>query len=186
MEKTIISKGTVLIAEPFMRDPFFHRSVILLCEHEKEMGSMGFCLNKPLDLMINDVVDDFPAFEARVYCGGPVRQRALFFLHNLGEMLEASKQISQGVWWGMNFDALKILIEQGLATPERIRFFVGYSGWSENQLDEEMEAGSWVTTEMHPNYMFKDDPQYLWQRTLEHKGRNFAVIAGIPDVLNLN
>lgn len=185
MEKINIEKGDVLIAEPFMMDQFFHRAVILICQHDKD-GSFGFCLNKPLDIMINDIIDDFPDFESRIYCGGPMRKRALFFLHNLGEMLEESTEISQGVWWGTNFEALKILIKQGLVTPERIRFFVGYSGWGENQLDEELETGAWVTTEMHPNYMFKDDPQYLWQRTLEHKGRNFAVIAGIPHVVNLN
>lgn len=185
MEKTIVKRGTVLIAEPFMMDTFFHRTVVLICQHDKD-GSFGFCLNKPLELMINDVVDDFPEFEARIYCGGPVRQRSLYFLHDLGDMLEDSSEISQGVWWGSNFEALKILVKQGLVTPERIRFFVGFSGWGENQLDEEMGIGSWVTTEMHPNYMFKEEPKDLWQKTLEHKGRNFAVIAGIPDVLNLN
>jgi putative transcriptional regulator len=151
----------------------------LVCDHDSEGGTVGFCLNKPLDIMLNDVVDDFPDFEAQLYCGGPVRKRALFFLHNVGDLLEGSKLISPGVWWGVNFDALKTLAAQGLVTPDRIRFFVGYSGWSEGQLNEEMETGSWVISQMHSNYMFKEAPENLWQRAMGHKGSNFAIIADI-------
>ncbi|MFZ4545332.1 MAG: YqgE/AlgH family protein [Saprospiraceae bacterium] len=179
-------KGNILIAEPFSQDGFFHRSVVLLCEHDEESGSVGFCLNKPLDVMLNEVIDEFPEFEARVYCGGPVKKRALFFLHGYGDLIEDSKLISTGVWWGVNFEALKILATQGLVSPERIRFFVGYSGWSEGQLEEELSSGSWITAEMHPNYMFKDDPTELWQHSMKNKGNNFAIIAAIPDAMNLN
>lgn len=181
-----ISNGTLLIAEPFMNDTFFHRAVVLICEHDNEAGTLGFCLNKPLDLTLNEVVEDFPEFEAKIYCGGPVRKRALFFLHNFGDLLEDSKTICPGVWWGVNFDALKNLAAQGLVTPDRIRFFVGYSGWGEGQLVEEMSAGAWVTTQMHPNYMFKEDAEDLWQLVMSHKGSNFAIIAEMPDSMNLN
>jgi putative transcriptional regulator len=181
-----IKSGSVLIAEPFMNDTFFHRAVVLICEHDDDTGTIGFCLNKPLDVGINDVIDDFPTLESTVYCGGPLRKRALFFLHNLGDLLEGSKLVSPGVWWGVNFENLKNLASQGLVTPERIRFFVGYSSWAEKQLSEEMEAGAWVTSEMHPNYMFKIKPEQLWQRTLENKGNTFAIIAAMPDSMNLN
>jgi putative transcriptional regulator len=181
-----IKMGSVLIAEPFLNDTFFHRAVVLVCEHDDDAGTIGFCLNKPLDVTINDVVDDFPELDAQVFCGGPLRRRALFFLHNLGDLLADSKFVSPGVWWGVNFDALKTLVSQGLVSPERIRFFVGYSSWAEHQLSEEMQAGAWVTTEMDSNYMFKVAPEQLWKRTLENKGSNFAIIAGIPDTMNLN
>lgn len=179
-------RGKILLAEPFSQDGFFHRSVVLVCEHDDESGTVGFCLNKPLDILLNDVLDDFPEFETRVFCGGPVKKRALFFLHGYGDLIEDSKLISTGVWWGVNFEALKVLITQGLVTPDRIRFFVGYSGWSEGQLKEEMTSGSWITAEMHANYMFKDAPEHLWQHTMENKGSNFAVIAAIPDSMLLN
>ena len=179
-------RGKILLAEPFSQDGFFHRSVVLVCEHDDESGTVGFCLNKPLDVMLNEVLDDFPTFEARIYCGGPVKKRALFFLHGYGDLIEESKLISSGVWWGVNFESLKVMINQGLVTPDRLRFFVGYSGWSEGQLDEEMAGSSWIISEMHANYIFKDDPLNLWQQTMENKGSNFAVIAGIPDAMMLN
>ena len=81
---------------------------------------------------------------------------------------------------------MKTLVSQGLVTPEKIRFFVGYSSWAEHQLSEEMEASAWITTEMDPNYMFKIAPERLWQRALENKGSSYAIIAGIPDAMNLN
>jgi putative transcriptional regulator len=186
MSKYKIEPGTLLIAEPYLHDAFFHRAVVMVCEHNDLTGSMGFCLNKPLDLTINDLVEDFPDFAAAVYCGGPVRKRALFFLHNVGDLLPNSRNICQGIWWGMDFDALRLLVEQDLVSPNNIRFFVGYSGWSEHQLHEEMEQGTWVLTEMHPNYMFKESAESLWQRALEHKGKNFAIIADIPDGMSLN
>lgn len=181
-----VQGGMLLIAEPFMNDTFFHRAVILLCDYDKAAGSIGFCLNKPLDVMLNEVIDDFPDFEARVYCGGPVRKRALFFLHNYGDLISESKLIAPGVWWGMDFENVKLLVSQGLITPDRIRFFVGYSGWSEGQLEDELREGNWICAEMHPNYAFKEKASSLWQHTMEHKGTTYAVIANMPDAMNLN
>ena len=68
---TMLKSGQVLIAEPFMVDPYFKRSVVLLCEHHNE-GTVGFILNKNIDMKINDLMSDFPEFEADVFYGGPV------------------------------------------------------------------------------------------------------------------
>lgn len=181
--------GALLIAAPFMEDTFFHRTVILLCEHDEideNSSSTGFCLNKPMELSINDIVDDFPEFEATIYCGGPVRQRALFFLHNLGDLMPNSKFVAPGIWWGHDFELLKTLVATGLATPDRVRFFVGYSGWSEGQLKEELETQAWVIANSHPNYVFKESSSSLWQRTMEHKGNAYVVMADMPPKMNWN
>ncbi len=180
-----ISKGKVLIAEPFMIDPNFKRSVVLMCEHEEE-GSLGFILNKSLDMKINELIADFPKFNSLVYYGGPVQTDTIHYIHNVGDVLDESMKVMNGVYWGGNFEKLKSLIKSDLIKPQNIRFFVGYSGWSHGQLKDEMELGSWVTDNMDANYLFKVKPQVLWQKVLQNKGNAYSVIAQMPDSASWN
>ena len=182
---TMLKSGQVLIAEPFMADPYFKRSVVLLCEHHNE-GTVGFILNKNIDMKINDLMSDFPEFEADVFYGGPVQTDTLHYVHNLGDLLEESVPIANGVWWGGDFDKLKFLITQNLVSPSDIRFFVGYSGWSSGQLKEEMEYGSWVPGEMDANYIFKFKPNRLWRQIMYDKGNVYEVISSMPDHISWN
>lgn len=163
-----------------MIDPYFRRAVVLLCEHH-EQGSLGFILNKSIDIQVNDLISDFPAFEAEVFYGGPVQTDTLHYIHNVGDLLDDSLQVSKGVWWGGDFDKLKALITTDLIKPENIRFFVGYSGWSSGQLGEEMETGSWMTAPMDANYLFKTKPQDMWSQVMYNKGNRYEVLADMPE-----
>jgi putative transcriptional regulator len=180
MANAHIKRGEVLIAEPFMLDPNFKRAVILICEHQKD-GSLGFILNKSLDMKINDLIADFPDFDANVYYGGPVQTDTVHYVHNVGNLLSNSNQIADGIYWGGDFDRLKVLIDAGKITTDNIRFFVGYSGWSSGQLSEEMRYGSWVPGQFSPDYLFKDKIQNLWTNVLSEKGNAYSVIAQMPD-----
>ena len=181
-----ITIGKLLIAEPFMMDPTFKRSVILLCEHTQEDGSIGFILNKPINMNIDELVVDFPEFESEVFYGGPVATDTIHFIHNLGSLLEDSIQISNGVYWGGDFSKLKFLIESQLVKSGNIRFFVGYSGWSIGQLVDEMQYGSWVVSDMNPNYLFKSKSAKLWKEVMHNKGENYSVISQMPEGNSLN
>ena len=168
-----------------MIDPNFKRAVLLLCEHHKE-GSVGFILNKAIDMKINELIADFPEFESEVYFGGPVQTDTIHYLHNLGDLLEDSQKIADGVYWGGDFEKLKFLISSKLVKPENIRFFVGYSGWSGGQLKEELKYGSWVAAEMHANYLFKQKQNDLWSEVMDNKGNAYSVIAQLPDSYSWN
>jgi putative transcriptional regulator len=181
----MIKSGQLLVAEPFMLDPYFRRTVVLLCEHHEE-GSVGFILNKKTEMKINDLIQEFPDFDAEVFYGGPVQTDTLHYVHNLGDLLEESVPIADGVWWGGDFENLKFLISSKLVEPHNIRFFVGYAGWSGGQLEEEMEIGSWVTAYMHPNYLFKSKPDDLWSQVMYNKGNRFEIIADIPEYVSWN
>lgn len=180
-----LQSGSILLAEPFMVDPNFKRTAVLLCEHSED-GSIGFVLNKKLDVSLNELLSDFPEFDTMVYFGGPVQTDTIHYIHNVGDLLDESRKIADGVWWGGNFETLKVLIQTELIKPENIRFFIGYSGWSEEQLEEEMESGSWVTADMHPNYVFKSRPDSLWSQIMSNKGDLFTVIANMPDSVTYN
>ena len=168
-----------------MVDMNFKRSAVLLCEHNEE-GSLGFILNKRLEMRVDELIADFPEFDAEVFFGGPVQTDTIHYVHNVGELLEESMMVAEGVFWGGNFEKLKFLITSQLIKPENIRFFVGYSGWSEGQLLDELTYGSWVVAEMDTNYLFKSKPEDLWQQIMGNKGDTYSVIAQMPDDANWN
>jgi putative transcriptional regulator len=185
MTKHKVESGKVLLAEPFMLDTNFKRSVILLCEHQDE-GTVGFIINKALEMNVSDLIADFPDFEAGVYFGGPVQTDTIHYIHNVGDLLDDSHKVAGGVYWGGDFEKLKFLISSGMITPDNIRFFVGYSGWSAGQLMEEMQYGSWVLADMDANYLFRAEPDILWKKVMENKGNTFSVIAQLPDYVCWN
>jgi len=177
--------GSLLMSDPFMLDPNFKRSAILLADHRKE-STVGFILNRPLGMQINQLVSDFPEFSSEVLFGGPVATDTIHYVHNVGEILDESIKVMSGIYWGGNFKKLKILIESELIKPENIRFFVGYSGWTEGQLADEISVGSWYISKMHANYLFKSPPQALWKQITHNMGDNYTVVAQIPDPVCLN
>ena len=157
----------------------------MLCEHDED-GSLGLILNKPTGVNVSDMLTDFPPFDAPVYYGGPVHGDSLHFIHDMGDLLEDSLQVSKGVWWGGDFENLQFLISSGLLLPNRIRFFIGCAGWSGGQLAEELETGSWVVSLMDANYAFKSEPENLWSQAMFNKGNRFEIIADIPDSISWN
>ncbi|MDA9774300.1 YqgE/AlgH family protein [Saprospiraceae bacterium] len=178
--------GQILIAEPFMEDPNFKKAVVLVCDFKEEHGTVGFILNKPVDMRINQLLTDFPEFEVDVYFGGPVGHDTVHYVHTLGHLLEDSVEIRDGLFWGGDFNKLKFLITSDLVSKKDIKFFIGYSGWSPGQLIGELEMGSWVVDEMDNNYLINIPPDNLWKSTMQNKGDSFSIIADIPDRINWN
>ena len=115
MISTLPKKGHLLIAEPsILGDVSFNRSVVLLAEHNDE-GSIGFILNKPLNYTINDLIPEIEA-SFKIYNGGPVEQDNLYFIHNIPDIIPNSVEISNGIYWGGDFETTKQLI-----TKEELR-----------------------------------------------------------------
>lgn len=168
-----------------MWDSNFKRAAILLTEHNKE-GSVGFIMNKPIDMNITQLIADFPEFESEVYFGGPVQTDTIHYVHSVGHLLDDSIYVSDGLYWGGDYKKLKALIRTGVIKSTEIKFFVGYSGWSSGQLNEEMEVGSWVIADLDLNYIFNEESTKLWAQIMEDKGSTFGVIAQMPDAVNWN
>jgi len=163
-----------------MFDDTFRRSVIMMAEHDDE-GSIGFILNRPVDMDVNALISAFPEFQARLGYGGPVGQDSIHYIHNLGEELEESMLIQDGLWWGGDFEQLISMVELGKVTAADVLFFIGYSGWSVGQLDEEIKAGSWIISEISASQVLQEDSSELWKETLKPINNNFSVISEIPD-----
>jgi len=178
-------KGSFLVSEPFLPDPNFERTVVLLCEHNEE-GSFGFVLNKISTVMLEDIIEDINEFEYPVYVGGPVQQDTLHFLHK-ADYLEGGVEIGDGLYWGGNFEQLLILIESKAINPDDFRFFVGYSGWGPGQLDDELEADSWIVAhDATKQLVFENDNDSLWKTVLEKLGGRFSLYSKYPTDPRLN
>lgn len=175
-----LRSGNVILAEPFMEDRNFHRTAVLLCEHHID-GSVGFIMNKPLGMNVDELISDFPEFNSEVRFGGPVATDTIHYIHRLGNLIEDSTKVMDGIWWGGSFEKLKFLIASELVRPEDIRFFVGYSGWASGQLEHELEIGSWVIADMDANYLFKSKPSRVWQQVMHNKGSVYTVLAQLPE-----
>jgi len=178
------SAGRLLISAPFMGD-IFKRSVILLTEHNEE-GSVGFILNKPTEYKLHEVIDDFPEFDAKVFLGGPVQQNSLNFIHKAGNILEGGYEISNGVYWNGNFEMLKVLIEDGSLDPEDFRFFLGYAGWSPDQLMNEIRKNSWYLNDPSGEILFDNVSEKLWSAILKSMGKEYSIISTFPEDPSVN
>lgn len=179
------SQGKVLISEPFMDDYYFKRAVILLADYSEE-GAFGIVLNKLLHSKLNDIVTGFPSFDADLYVGGPVSTDKLFYIHRFGEIVPESTEIIDGFYWGGDIDVIKDLIAANKMTNDDIRFFIGYSGWSPNQLEIELEKNSWVVTRAKVNDVLKAKPEKVWNKIVLSLGEDYAHWVNFPVDPNLN
>jgi len=180
-----VKTGSVLISEPFLRDPNFDRTVIIICKHNEE-GSLGFVLNKPLELKLDEVAKDFGENESDLFSGGPVQGNTLHFLHKGLVDIEDSLEVAPGLFWGGSFDDLKWKIRSGEILIEDVRFFLGYSGWDIGQLDEEIKHRSWFVANLEDDSIFDIDPGTLWKKILEHMGGKFKMVSNYPQDPSLN
>jgi len=178
-------KGRVLISEPFMLDEYFKRSVVFLTEHNEE-GSVGFVLNKILDVQLDELINDFPNFNTEVHMGGPVQSSNLYYLHNKGNLIDDSIKVMEGVYWNGSFEKLKEGIKDGRIQEEDVIFFLGYSGWEHEQLENEIKENSWLVKEINADLLFERSEEDLWKRILKSSGSRIARLADYPEDPNLN
>ena len=127
--------GILLIADPFLKDPNFLRTVVFLCEHKDE-GSFGFVLNRQYDNTLDELIPELEGHKLPVYFGGPVQVDSIHFLHQYPEKIPGGQEVIKGVYWGGDFDAVVNLVKNEEIDKNKVRFFIGYSGWSEGQLKD--------------------------------------------------
>ncbi len=179
------AKGRLLLSEPLMGDFYFGRAVVLLAEHNDE-GSFGLVLNKPVLHKFNNVVKGFPDFDAQLFLGGPVETDSLFFIHTIGDVVEGSIEISKGVYWGGDIEIIKEMMLLKSITPNDIRFSIGYSGWSPEQLQDELKRNSWVVSTGLSEDILKIDPEKMWEQLLVPLGDRYSYWPNFPSDPGLN
>ena len=177
--------GMLLIAEPFLKDPNFVRTVVLMCDHSQQ-GSFGFVVNKSADLTVGDLIPDYAGMDLPVFDGGPVQKDTLHFIHQEPEMIPDGTALGNGIYWGGTFTDVIELLRAKQLCPKKIRFFLGYAGWEEGQLDQEMKARSWLVTPAHKEIVFHQQPDQIWKSSVRQLGDAYQILANSPADPSLN
>ncbi len=185
MNTTEIHAGDFLIAEPFLKDNSFSRSVVLLCESDKN-GSLGFILNKSLPHKLGDLLPDMQGFEFPVLYGGPVRMDMLHFLHCVPDRIFGGIPVGNGIYWGGDFDTMLELIKNGEASLHNLRLFLGQSGWAENQLQSEIRENTWLITSAQRDIVFGTNIESIWKDSVRLMGKKYAEVVNYPIDPSLN
>jgi putative transcriptional regulator len=173
-------KGHILISEPFLQDAYFQRAVVLLVEHNAR-GSMGFVLNKKTGLRVNDFFDGFDGIpRIPIYLGGPVSSDHLFFIHSLGNVIPDNVQIGDNLYFDGDFEALRYYLLSGKPVHETVKFFLGYSGWTENQLYGEIKQDSWLVSRSSNRNIMLAEGESFWKYSVESVGGSYMAWINYP------
>lgn len=183
------SRGSLLVAKPTVEDLCFKRSVTILVDHDNEDGSMGVIVNKPTRFLLNEVIPEIECSEdVPLYLGGPVGTQMLFFIHTLGtDVIPDSVQVAPGLFFGGDFEIMKLYLASGEPVNGKVKFMVGYSGWSVGQLDAEVKRHDWavlksITAELAMN----PDGEEIWQQAVALFGDQYRLWKTWPDDISLN
>lgn len=185
-DNSTLDTPLLLLAMPQILDPFFHKSVVLLVQHENE-GSLGFIVNRPTELKISEILEDLDVVwegdeETSAFFGGPVNPEVgtLVYLDKASN----GKELIPGVSATQSVNDLDLLA--GLPA-DSFRLFLGYAGWGEGQLEQELLRNDWLIAPVRHDLIFTDSPDDMWRLAFESVGVNPDLLAGFnPDGPNVN
>ena len=173
-QANFIEPGSFLCAWPDLQDPNFMHRVIAMCEHSRH-GAFGLVLNDPLDVGTETLLTNHKLLgqiEFPIYRGGPVEVQGLQFLHRVPEAVPGGHCITEDLWIGGDFNALAEFIHKDpKAALDKVRLFIGYSGWGAGQLEAELESGSWVPAAVSIDEVFASESSTAWKRVLQSLGQ---------------
>lgn len=180
-----LGSGILLVADPFLKDPNFMRSVVFMCEHQ-ENGSLGFILNRLCEQTIDELITDLQNHPIPVYYGGPVQLDTIHYLHQYPDLIPESQKVNESIYWGGNFESLIALIKNNEIDYNKIKFFIGYSGWGNSQLEYEFKEKTWLSVPATKKLVFEIEPQNIWKESLKQMGSEYKQLVNYPIDPKLN
>jgi putative transcriptional regulator len=190
--KTPALQGSLLVAEPFLRESYFLHSVISLIDRSDTEGTMGVVLNNCTNLKLHNLLSEIDRSHNKVpvFCGGPLSQDRLFFMHTLGpDIVPDSQEIYPGMWLGSNLDVATEYINSGYPVDGVLRFFLGYSGWSVGQLENELENNVWAVAndvDVTSAELLSTNGDRTWHRVVRAMGAPYRTWQLHPALPNVN
>ena len=163
MDSTL-GKGTFLIANPYLTDPNFIKTVVLLCEYN-ERGAFGLILNRASNINISQIFPNDLRIKGnnnKMFYGGPVDTSKLFCLHAMHDSkIHKCEKICNGVYLGSNEDCLNDLLAHNNGNNS-FRLYLGCACWAEGQLDDELKMNTWIVGPANDNLVFYPNPNNIW------------------------
>jgi putative transcriptional regulator len=163
-----LGAGKLLVASRDLADPNFAKTVVLLVHYDDE-GVVGLILNRRTDVPLSRVLEGLKAANHRsdpVYLGGPVETPAVFALLQSPAKLEGAQHIFGAIY----LISTKTLFEQTISArpdPSGFHVYLGYAGWTQNQLRKEVELGAWFIFQPDAKMVFDSDPDSLWLQMIQ-------------------
>ena len=176
--------GKILISQPYFDDSYFNKSIVLIISTDNKSYT-GFILNKFIDYSINDLISNFPPFDGKLTTGGPVEEDRLHYIHKYGNIIPNSIHLFDDIYMSGNFETIKDLIQQNILKPDKIRFFIGYSGWSPGQLQTEIKQNSWLVATIDNDKIFCQEKN-IWADIIDSLDGDYKALKNIPNSPSLN
>lgn len=178
-------KGQLLLDGGNLTGSFFHRTVVLICQHDPE-GAFGLVLNRESgrsvgDALVADLAEQLK--DQPLLVGGPVQPTAMSYLHTDAFLPDAN--VLPNLQLGHSLDDL-VEIGQSWSGVSKVKLFAGYAGWSPGQLDGEMKRHAWLPHPASLGLIFDTSPAQLWQHIMRIKGPRFRLLAESPENLHWN
>ena len=180
--KNEVDIGTILISKPFMEDKRFEKTIILIVEVNTE-GTVGFIINKETSKPVDIIIEDCPKLNINAKYGGPVSTDNLFFIHQNLNLMTNSPELQAGIFWGGELEDVIKRSQDGELSIDEVSFFLGYTGWETNQLEEEIKEGSWIISNMKLTQIHNN---LDWSRLLIDINKEYEVWAKAPSNFHLN
>ena len=182
----MVSKGQLLISDiSLAEDSIFRRSVILICDNANNDSPMGFILNKPLKIYLSNIISKVSK-KFKVHFGGPVSSDTLFCIHKSELKLKSSKHVTKDLRYGCDLNEVVMRVENGELNEENIMFFLGYSGWTNDQLLEELSQSCWKISKKTSKIIFEKSEENLWNKMAKKINGGFYIWSNAPENIKDN
>ena len=184
-----VETGTLLAAWPDLQDPNFMHSVLLMCQHSDE-GAHGFVVNRPANLVLGTLMPEHPILGASdfpVHLGGPVGHDTMQFVHRVPEAIPGGFPLTDDLWMGGELEEMaKFLRSDPEGAQSSLRILIGYSGWDEGQLDEELRSGSWLPASPNTKAVFSSNQERAWRDVVRSIGPAGSGLENLPPDVRWN
>jgi putative AlgH/UPF0301 family transcriptional regulator len=173
-----LGPGKLLVASRELGDPNFAQTVILLVHYDTQ-GVVGLMLNRRTDLPISRVLAELKIakdLSDPVYMGGPVETPTVFALLRSTDKVESAEHVFGGVYWISTKTALEKTISSR-PDPAVFHVYLGYAGWTANQLRNEVRLGGWFIFQADNRTVFNANPDSLWHEMIK---KTELKMAGCP------
>lgn len=174
--------GNMIISEPMLSEPYFSRSAVYLIESPESGGFLGLAMNKETSITLKDLMPEISrGEEVKAFCGGPVEMERMFILHKLPHVFKNSYEMKSGIYVGADLDTLIDYLDSDGDIEGKLRLFLGYSGWTEGQLEAEIRRKSWA---LNPNpdisKLLEGKGLDYWQREVRQLGEDYRSWLMVP------
>lgn len=167
-------RGRLLLAGPYLYDPNFFRSVVLLIEHTDD-GAIGVVLNRPTDVTVFDALPEWAdrvTSPPVVFAGGPVAPGSALALGTNTDGDDDDLLVG---------DLSVVDLETPASHWREVRLFSGYAGWAPGQLEAELAEEAWFVLDAAPSDILTADPENLWSEVLGRQHGPLALLSRYPD-----